>query len=234
VNIGTVVQAGLQGHNLVLVASVQSRYDFHVYTRPDITKPEQLRGKRLGITGFGSATHFASTLLLRHLNLEPNKDVALVPAGLDPEQVAAITARRIDGSFFTSVAAPLAQHAKLHHLLYIGDLGIEVQGNGLATSRAYTQSQRHIVESAVKGYIEAIHYIFANKREAQRVFAKYMRNDDPEFLDLAYDLYVKLIPKKPYPTPGRAKSAGPARTATASSEEGQARTICRLEFSSGG
>jgi NitT/TauT family transport system substrate-binding protein len=200
VNIGTVVQAGLQGHNLVLVAAVQSSYDFHVYMRPDITKPEQLRGKKLGITGFGSATHFASTLLLRHLNLEPNKDVALVPAGLDPERVAAITAGRIDGSFFTSVAAPLARQAKLHHLLYIGDLGIEVQGNGLATSRAYAQSQRETVKAAVKGYVEAIHYIFANKREAQRVFAKYMRNDNPEFLELAYDLYIKLIPKKPYPT----------------------------------
>lgn len=200
VNIGTVVQAGLQGHNLVLVAAVQSSYDFLVFTRPGITKPEQLKGKRLGITGFGSATHFAATLLLRHLNLEPNKDVALVPAGLDPERVAAITAGRIDGSFFTSIAAPLARKANLHELLYIGDLGIEVQGNGLATSRGYGQSQREIVKSAVKGYVEAIHFIFANKKEAQRIFARYMRNDDPQFLELAYQLYVKLIPKKPYPT----------------------------------
>lgn len=200
VNIGTVVQAGLQGHNLVLVAAVQSSYDFLVFTRPGITKPEQLKGKRLGITGFGSATHFAATLLLRHLNLEPNKDVALVPSGLDPERVAAITAGRIDGSFFTSIAAPLAGRANLHELLYIGDLGIEVQGNGLATSRAYVQSQREIVKSAVKGYVEAIHFIFANKKDAQRIFAKYMRNDDPKFLELAYQLYVKLIPKKPYPT----------------------------------
>jgi DNA-directed RNA polymerase specialized sigma54-like protein len=27
-----------------------------------------------------------------------------------------------------------------------------------------------------------------------------LRNDDPEFLDFAHQLYVKLIPKKPYPT----------------------------------
>jgi len=121
VNIGTVAQAGLQGHSLVLAAAVQSSYDFHVFTRPDITKPDQLKGKRLGITGVGSATHFASTLLLRHLNLESSKDVALVPSGLDPERVAAITAGRIDASFFTSIAAPLACKANLNELLYIGD-----------------------------------------------------------------------------------------------------------------
>jgi NitT/TauT family transport system substrate-binding protein len=200
VNIGTVVQANLQGHNMALVAAVQSQYDFHVFSRPEITRLEQLKGKRLGITGFGSATHFASRILLRHLNLEPNKDVALVPAGLDPERVAAIAAGRIDASFFTSVATPLAQKAGLNKLLYFGDLGFEVQGNGLATTRSYIQSQREIVKSAVKGYVEAIHFIHANKKEAQKVFAKYMRNDDPEFLEFAHQLYVKLIPKKPYPT----------------------------------
>ena len=153
VNIGTVVQANLQGHNMALVAAVQSQYDFHVFSRPEITRLEHLKGKRLGITGFGSATHFASRILLRHSNLEPNKDVALVPAGLDPERVAAIAAGRIDASFFTSVATPLAQKAGLNKLLYFGDLGFEVQGNGLATTRSYIQSQREIVNSAVKVYV---------------------------------------------------------------------------------
>jgi NitT/TauT family transport system substrate-binding protein len=88
----------------------------------------------------------------------------------------------------------------LTELLYFGDLGFEVQGNGLATTRSYIQSQREIVKSAVKGYVEAIHFIHANKKEAQKVFAKFMRNNDPEFLEFAHQLYVKLIPKKPYPT----------------------------------
>jgi NitT/TauT family transport system substrate-binding protein len=150
VNIGTVVQANLQGHSMALVAAVQSQYDFHVFARPNI-RLDQLRGKRLGITGFGSATHFASRILLKHLNLEANKDVALVPAGLDPERVAAITAGRIDASFFTSVATPLARKAGLTELLYFGDLGFEVQGNGLATTRSYIQSQREIVKVGSEG-----------------------------------------------------------------------------------
>lgn len=200
VNIGTVVQAGLQGYNLALIAAVQNKYDFFVFARPGMTKLEQLKGKKIGITGFGSATHFASSILLKHLNLEPNKDVALIPSGLDPERVAALVAGKIDASFFNSSAAPLARKAGLTELLQIGDLGVEVQGNGLATSRPFIQTNREVVKSAVKGYVEAIHFIYSNRKESEKVFAKYMRNNDPEFLENAYDHYIKTIPKKPYPT----------------------------------
>ena len=56
------------------------------------------------------------------------------------------------------------------------------------------------MKSAVKGFVEAIYYIFANKKEAQRVFSKYMRTTDPVVLEDSYDGYIKTIPKKPYPT----------------------------------
>src|SRR5215468_1813823 len=66
VNIGTVVQANLTGFNLVLVAAVETSYDQILFTRPGITKVEQLRGKRFGISGFGSATYYAAGILFRH------------------------------------------------------------------------------------------------------------------------------------------------------------------------
>src|SRR6201988_2864907 len=79
VNIGTVVQATIQGHNVVLVAAVETRYDLIIFTRSGITQLEQLKGKRLGITGFNSATHYASIILARHLNADL-KEFALIPA----------------------------------------------------------------------------------------------------------------------------------------------------------
>src|ERR1044071_1685276 len=65
VNIGTVVQANLTGFNLVLIAAVATRYDQIVFTRPGITRLEQLRGKRFGISGYGAATHYAAIILAR-------------------------------------------------------------------------------------------------------------------------------------------------------------------------
>jgi len=199
VNIGTVVQATIQGHNVVLVAAVETKYDLIIFTRPGITQLEQLRGKRLGITGFNSATHYASIILARHLNVDL-KEFTLLPAGLDTERIAAVNSGVLDATYVATSGAPLARKAGLHELIQIGDLGVEVQGNGFATSRGYIASNRDVVKSALKGFVEAIHFIYANKKETQRVFAKYMRTNDPSVLEDSYNGYIKSIPKKPYPT----------------------------------
>jgi NitT/TauT family transport system substrate-binding protein len=199
VNIGTVVQANLTGHSLVLVAAVENNYDQILFARPGITKLEQLKGKRFGISGFGAATHYATIILIRHLNFDP-KDLTLLPTGPDAERIAAMAAGKIDATLFTSSAAAPARKAGFVELLQIADLGVEVQGNGFATSRAYVQNNRDVVKNALRGFVEAIYYIYANKKEAQRVFAKYMRTNDPEILEESYQGYIKMIPKKPYPT----------------------------------
>ena len=200
VSIGAVVQANLQGFNLVLIASVETMYDQILFVRPGITQLEQLKGKRLGISGFGAATHYAATILFKHLNLEPIKDVALIPGGPDAERLAALAAGKIDATFFSSSAAPVARKMGFTELLQIADLGVEVQGNGFATSRPFINSNRDAVKAALKGYVEGIHFIHHNKQEAQRVFAKYMRTNDPDVLEDSYRGYIKMVPKKPYPT----------------------------------
>jgi len=201
VNVGTVIQANLTGYNLVLVASMENKFYQLVFVRPGISSLEQLKGKRLGISGFGSITHYAAQILLKHLNLEPNKDVALIAAGPDAERLGAMTAGKLDAAFFNLSTAPIARKMGFTDLLQIADLGVEVQGNGLATSRAYLKTNRDTVRNAMKGYLEAIHFIHAHKLESQKVFAKYMRTDDPEVLESSYQNYVKTIPRKPTFTP---------------------------------
>ena len=75
-----------------------------------------------------------------------------------------------------------------------------MQGNGFATSRAYIAANRDVVKGALKGFVEAIYLVYANKPAAQKVFAKYMRTNNPEVLEDSYNGYIKSIPKKPYPT----------------------------------
>ena len=199
VNIGTVVQATIQGHNLVLVAAVETKYDLIIFTRPGITQLEQLKGKKLGITGFNSATHYASIILAHHLNVDI-KDFTLIPAGLDTERIASVTTGVLDATYVATSSAPLARKAGLNELVSVGDLGVEVQGNGFATSRAYIASNRDTVKNALKGFVEAIYFIYANKAATQKVFAKYMRTNNPDVLEDSYNGYIKSIPKKPYPT----------------------------------
>ena len=149
VNIGTVVQANLTGFSLVLVAAVETSYDQIVFARPGIAKLEQLKGKKFGISGFGAATHYATLILMKHLNFEP-KDLTLLPTGPDAERLAAMAAGKIDATLFTSSSAAPARKAGFVELLQIGDLGVEVQGNGFATSRDYVKTNRDVVKNALK------------------------------------------------------------------------------------
>jgi ABC-type nitrate/sulfonate/bicarbonate transport system substrate-binding protein len=101
---------------LALIAGVEIYYDSTVFARPEITRLEQLKGKRLGISGYGAATHFAAIIVANHLNLDPDKDIILVPGGPDAERVAAMSAGKIDAAIFNSSTIPIAKRLGLIEL----------------------------------------------------------------------------------------------------------------------
>ena len=201
VTIGNVIIANLQGHDIVLVGSVENSYDQSVFARPGtMSRMEQLKGKRFGISGFGSAAHNAALILFKKFNLEPTKDVAFVPTGTGPERLAAMSSARIDATFFNPSEVPQALKAGFVEIIQMADIGFEVQGGGLATSRSYIKANREIVKSALKAYVEGIYYVFTNKGATIKSLTRYMRTDDQEVLEYSYEHYLKRTPKKPYPT----------------------------------
>jgi NitT/TauT family transport system substrate-binding protein len=200
VNIGTVVQAGLQGHDVVLIASSENAYAYSVITPPTISRLEQLKGKKLGVSSFGSASHNAALILLRRFNLEPNKDVALLIAGATMERLAALEGGRIDATILTPSEVPRAKKQGFVEIYDMMDLGLEVQGNGFATTRSFIKSSRGTVKAALKGYVEAIYYIHHSQDETKKIVAKYLRTNDADVLDATTSWFVKRVAKKPYPT----------------------------------
>jgi NitT/TauT family transport system substrate-binding protein len=200
VNIGTVVLAGLQGYDVVLIGSSESTYNYSVVARPATTKLEQLKGKRLGVSGFGSASHTAALILLKKFNLEPNKDVMLVVSGPTPDRLAAMESNRIDATILTPSETPRARKLGFIEIFDMLDLGIEVQGNGFATSRTFIRNQRETALSALKGYVESIHYIHKNRDETKKIVGQYLRSADAEALEATYTAFVKSVAKRPYPT----------------------------------
>lgn len=201
VTVGNVIIANLQGYDNVLVASVENSYDQIVFVRPGTAaRVEQLKGKKFGISGFGTATHNAAVILFKRFNLDPAKDVALIATGPAPDRLAAMTTGKVDATFFNPSEAPLATKAGFVEIIQMADLGVEVQGSGLATSRAFIKTRREVVKSALRAYIEAVHFIFANKQPTEKSLAKYMRTNDQDVLEYSYRHYLKRTPKKPYPT----------------------------------
>jgi len=95
---------------------------------------------------------------------------------------------------------PRARKQGLVEVYDLLNLGVEVQGNGFATSRSLIRAQRATALSALKGYVEAIYYIHGHRDDTRKIVAKYLRLSDPEVLDATYDAFVKTVSKRPYPT----------------------------------
>ncbi len=235
VTIGNVIIANLQGHDIVLVGSVENSYDQSVFARPGtMTRMEQLKGKRFGISGFGSATHNAALILFKKFNLEPNKDVVFVPTGTGPERLAAMSAARIDATFFNPSEVPQALKAGFVEIIQMADIGFEVQGSGLATSRSYIKAHRDIVKSALKAYVEGIYYIFSNKAagvEESRPLYAHQRSGSARLFLRA--LSEKNAEETVSDDEGHTESHRHVRAADTAGENRQAGAIRRPELSSG-
>jgi NitT/TauT family transport system substrate-binding protein len=190
----------LQGHDVVLIASSESAYAYSVVALPSISNVEQLKGKRLGVSGFGSASHNAALIFLRKFELEANKDVLIVVAGATTERLTAMAGGSIDATLLTPTEVVSAKKRSYREIYDLLDMGVEVQGNGLATSRSYIKASRPTVKAALKGYVESIHYIHHNAEGTKAIVAKYLRGADPDVLRAAHQAFVKIVSKKPYPT----------------------------------
>ena len=167
--VGNVIIANLQGHDIVLVGAVENSYDQSVMARPGVmTRVEQLKGKRFGISGFGSATHNAALILFKKYNLEANKDVTFVSTGTGPERLAAMGAGRIDATFFNPSEVPQAVKAGVVGVLSMADLGFEGQGGGLADSARFIQNRPRTRKAGRQGARDRIQSGNGRVVQAQR------------------------------------------------------------------
>ena len=65
-----VIGATVKGAPIIAVAGNSSRPGMQLWVQPEVQRAEQLQGKTLAITRFGSTSDFVTRLILRKLNLE--------------------------------------------------------------------------------------------------------------------------------------------------------------------
>lgn len=199
--IPAVIQADLSGADLVMLAGPNNKPGQKIMVKPEIKRREDLKGKKIGITRFGTSDDFLLRYVLGQWNLVPDRDVALIQMGGSPEILAGLASRGIDGGMLSS---PLhLQAAKFGYSLLadLSSIGIDYQGAGVVTARSYMREAPDTVRRYLRAYVEALHRLKTDKSFAVKVIGKYSRIADPEALEETYQHYaVKVMPKTPYPT----------------------------------
>lgn len=188
----------LQGGDPVMLVSIQELLDDRLMARPNITKPEELKGKRIAISRFGAASHMRVLNMLPRFGLS-EKDVTFLQIGDTPARIIAMVGNSADASSFSPPDHLAPQLTGMRTLLNMAELNIFYQGTGLVATQRYIAKNRDIVRRMVKSYIEAIHIVRTNSEEAKRAFVKYRKTKDPKQLEDAYQTLRETVKAKPYP-----------------------------------
>ena len=196
-----VLQSRLRGSDVVMIAGFLNTMDYQLMVDKGITRPDQLKGKTMAVSRFGSSSDFATRYALDKFGLVPDKDVTVLEIGSQPARFAALEAGRIQAAM---VAVPLTLKAKalgFHTLADLQMLGLEYQHTGLATTQALIKSRPDLVGNVMKAYAEGIHYYKTHRTESLAVLEKYLKTNDRQVLTEVYEhLGLALTPQKPYPT----------------------------------
>ena len=188
---GTSASAALGGADVMVVGTTLDALVQSLIARPEIEKPEQLRGKTLGITRFGTSIDVGARLALRHFNLVPEKDVAIVQVGGMESMVAALQANRIQAGILSYPA--ITQALKLGHrtLLEVASLGIPYAFTGMTTRGLLIKEDPDLVRRYMMAQTEAIARAKRDKAYTLTVMGKYLRAPNPAALSDAYDIDVQ-------------------------------------------
>src|SRR5512145_985606 len=193
------MQASVEGADLIQVASSIDNQLMKLMVHPTISRPEDLKGKTLAVTRFGSLTDLLIRPALKNWGLEPMKDVKLIQIGRMPDIATAIAQRLVDGGVISFPTSVQAEKLNLKTLLDFAESDYALPATTVVISRRYGKSHRDDVLRFLKAYIEGTQRLFADRELGIRALRKYGGISDRELLASTYDLftskYVKKIPK---------------------------------------
>ena len=193
--------ARLQGADVVMVTSFLNKPLYRLVVRPEIRTVADLKGKRLGITRFGTVTDSMSRLLVGKLGLDPDKDVSYIQVGDVPILLASLTTGRIiDGAIIQPPYYLKALASGMRVLVNMQDMDISVQQTGLNTTQKFISKNPDVVRRVVKSVIEGIHMMRTNPSVAKHAISKRMQIKDEKEIEDTYLLLRSFVPIKPYPT----------------------------------
>ena len=197
----TTTAAAVGGADVVALATTIERLVTSLVVGPAIQKPEDLKGKSIGISRFGTSIDTGARLALRHFGLVPEKDVAIVQIGAMESIVPAMQGNRVQAGILSYPAITRAKKLGHRVLLDIAALGIPYASTGVTTRAKLIREDPDLVRRYMAAQVEAIARMKRDRNFTMNVMGKYLRTSDPELLSETYDIYAqKYLMGVPLPT----------------------------------
>jgi NitT/TauT family transport system substrate-binding protein len=184
------ISAILNGAPLKAVMGMTIRGTQTFVVKPEINSGADLKGKIVGVSGFGGSTHHGALVVLEHLGVEP-KDVSILNVGNSSLRLAALKFKKIDATILDTAFVRKAQELGFKRLVALADLG-EIPSSGLVVTTAKLKKQPDQVRRLIRATLKATSYFKENRNEMVSFIAKKLTVDSKEAEEL-FELGVKVF-----------------------------------------
>ena len=194
------IGAALRGVDVVMIASNVNISTQRLISRPEIKTWEDLRGKRVGVTAFGSNTHSVLLMVLKRWSMKP-EDLVILQVGPSLTMVISLEKGFIDAAVLTSPADFMAEEKGNRVLADLADMKVYSLQSTLSSTREYLRGHEDQATRFVKGYAEGIAFIKKNKDQSMAILRKKLRMDPGQeaYLGKTHTLYAsKYLDRVPY------------------------------------
>ena len=183
------INANLHGADVTIIAGGLDFFPYKLIVRPDIKNANQLNGKSLGITSFGSVTELATRMALEKLGVNP-KQVTILQVGGSLTRYAAHQGGSIQGTvMFEPLATMAVRNLGMNSLIDMAQGGLTFPTNFFTVKRSYLATNRIKIINSMKAIIEGLYTLKKDRALGLQLIKRYLRVDD-EMAGIGYDYYV--------------------------------------------
>ncbi len=193
----SVVAARAAGGDVVLLACPVDTDPVYLIARPEIKSAQDLKGQASAVTRYGSTTHFYLRAALKHVGLNPDKDMTILQLGAGPEIVVALDRGAIAAAALTTrYAVPFLQRG-WPVLVDLSTTELIYPSSCVTSSRAFIKAEPKTTHEFLRAYVAGIHLIKKDVRFAEKAFAKWMREKDAAITKKTVESYARLFKTAP-------------------------------------
>jgi NitT/TauT family transport system substrate-binding protein len=193
-----VMSAVLAGSDMVILAHTMPGVIQSLMVRPDIKRPEDLKGKTIGVTTFGSLGDFLVRYVARQKGLNPDKDFALRQIGADAERFISLRQGSVQAATLGYPTYAIAQKEGFK-VLWDFFKDVEYPWSEIATTRTLIKQDRDLVMRYMRAHLEGIARFKQEPELAKKVIKKMLRLEDESLAQESWELFAKHRLAAPYP-----------------------------------
>ena len=188
-----------QGGDAIAIASCVNTPPYSIVAAKSITRWDQLKGKRIAMSRFGSGTDTSLRLVLRKFGIDA-KDLTILQLGTQPSRYQALLAGNIDATIISPPLDLMAKKDGFNILVNIPDLGIPYPQQTIETTDRFIREHPETIKNFLKGFIEGVYFAAKNKDQTIKTILKYLKtSSDPAILDATYKNYIQVTDYTAYP-----------------------------------